>query len=59
MLIIQGLRDNSLDPMGAVDLYERCSSTDKSIRLYGNLWHNVWQEEEIHEIMDEVIQWLD
>lgn len=59
VLIIQGAKDNSVDPQGAIDLYEQCGSENKTIMLYPNLWHNIWQEEEIYEIMPKVCDWLD
>lgn len=58
-MIIQGARDNSVDPDGAIDLYDECASSKKEILFYPNLWHNVWQEEEIYDIMPRVTEWLD
>lgn len=58
VLLIQGALDSSVDPEGTIDLYERCKSPDKKILFYSKMWHNVWQEEEIYEIMDQVVLWL-
>lgn len=48
-----------MDPDGAIELYEQCRCKDKQILYYPNLWHCIWQEEEIYDIMPRVIEWLD
>ena len=57
-ICIMGLRDKLVDPFVAHDLYNTCKSKQKKLIIIENLWHNVWGEPEIFEIMDQVNNWI-
>ena len=40
-------------------LHERVSSTDKSLRIYDGLYHEIFNEPEKEQVLDDVIAWLD
>ncbi|CAN4089274.1 unnamed protein product [Withania somnifera] len=57
-LVLHGSDDAVTDPQGSKKLYEEASSTDKSIKLYKGLLHDLLFELEREEIMKEIIDWL-
>ncbi|CAD8109352.1 unnamed protein product [Paramecium primaurelia] len=57
-IVIQGGLDKLVDPDLAFTLQKESPSKDKTVLYYENLWHDVWHEEEIHDIIPKVIQWL-
>ncbi|KAK4362698.1 hypothetical protein RND71_017939 [Anisodus tanguticus] len=57
-LVLHGSDDTVTDPEGSKKLYEEASSTDKSIKLYKGLLHDLLFEPEREEIMKEIIDWL-
>lgn len=57
-LVLHGSDDAVTDPEGSKKLYEEASSTDKSIKLYKGLLHDLLFELEREEIMKEIIDWL-
>jgi acylglycerol lipase len=59
ILIIQGGADRLVDPSGAQMLHEVVSSTDKTIKVYGGLYHEVFNEPERNEVLGDVEGWLE
>lgn len=57
-LVLHGSDDVVTDPECSKKLYEEASSTDKSIKLYKGLLHDLLFELEREEIMEEIIDWL-
>ncbi|KAM3381493.1 monoacylglycerol lipase [Capsicum galapagoense] len=57
-LVLHGSDDVVTDPECSKKLYEEASSTDKSIKLYKGLLHDLLFELEREEIMKEIIDWL-
>ncbi|TVU45344.1 hypothetical protein EJB05_04829 [Eragrostis curvula] len=58
MLVLHGADDLVTDPDGSRALYEQSSSTDKSIKLYDGLLHDLLIEPEKDKIMDDIVAWL-
>jgi alpha-beta hydrolase superfamily lysophospholipase len=58
ILILQGGADPLVDPAGAQLLYEAVSSTDKTIKVYEGLYHEVFNEPEHTQVLDDVETWL-
>jgi len=46
------------DPEGSRALYERSSSADKSLRLYGGLLHDLLIEPEKEAVIEDIVAWL-
>ncbi|KAI9087363.1 hypothetical protein K1719_030683 [Acacia pycnantha] len=57
-LVLHGTADTVTDPAASMKFYEEASSSDKSIRLYEGLLHDLLLEPERHVITQEIIQWL-
>ncbi|KAG1342696.1 Lysophospholipase [Cocos nucifera] len=57
-LVLHGTTDTVTDPEGSRRLYEEASSTDKSIKLYKGLLHDLLIEPERDEVMEDIIGWL-
>lgn len=59
LLIVQGSEDKLVDPAGAKLLYNTVSSTDKTLNVYEGLYHEVCNEPECEQVLDEIGAWLE
>lgn len=57
-LVLHGSADAVTDPEGSQKLYAEASSTDKSIKLYPGLLHDLLFEPERKEVAEDIIEWL-
>jgi acylglycerol lipase len=57
-IVVQGSEDKLVDPRGAQLLYDRASSTDKTIKVYEGLYHEVFNEPERARVLGDVETWL-
>ncbi len=58
VLILHGSSDRLASPQGSKLLYERVSSTDKTLKIYDGLYHEVFNEPEREQVIQDVEQWL-
>lgn len=58
VLILHGTGDWITDPRGSRELYEQARSTDKTLKLYDGLYHDLFHEPEWREVTADVIRWL-
>ncbi|KAI3463558.1 hypothetical protein Pfo_020221 [Paulownia fortunei] len=56
--VLHGTADSVTDPEASRKLHQEASSTDKTIKLYGGLLHDLLFEPEKEEITDSIITWL-
>lgn len=54
----QGMADRLIDPVGVQWLYQRAQSTDKTLREYDGLAHEILNEPEKEDILLEIVSWL-
>lgn len=59
LLVVQGTADRLVNPEGSKQLYARAGSTDKTLKLYDGLYHEVLNEPEKEQIMAEIVEWLE
>jgi len=59
ILIMHGGGDVVTAPAGSKFLYETISSTDKTLKIYDDLYHEIFNEPEQQDIYAELIDWLD
>lgn len=59
IMIVQGGSDKLVDPSGAQLLYDAVSSEDKTIKIYDGLYHEVFNEPEHGQVLDDVKVWLE
>ena len=58
-IVVQGTADKLAEPAGAQMLYDRARSTDKTIKLYEGLYHEVFNEPERARVLKDVETWLE
>jgi acylglycerol lipase len=59
VLILQGTADRLVDPAGSQMIYDRVSSTDKTLRFYEGLYHEILNEPEKDQVFADVATWLE
>lgn len=57
-IVVQGSADKLVDPSGAQMLYERAGSSDKTLKMYEGLYHEVHNEPERGVMFKDVEDWL-
>jgi acylglycerol lipase len=58
ILLIQGGADRLVDPEGARMLFETVQSSDKTIKIYEGLYHEIFNEPERDQVLSDVEEWL-
>jgi len=59
LMIIQGGADRLVDPSGAQTLFDQVGSTDKHLKIYDGFFHEVFNEPEHKQVMQDVEKWLE
>jgi alpha-beta hydrolase superfamily lysophospholipase len=58
-ITLQGSEDALVDPIGAEMLHDRASSPDKTLKIYPGLYHEVFNEPEKDQVLQDVEHWLE
>uniref|UniRef100_A0A7N0TZW3 Serine aminopeptidase S33 domain-containing protein n=1 Tax=Kalanchoe fedtschenkoi TaxID=63787 RepID=A0A7N0TZW3_KALFE len=61
-LVVHGGADTVTDPLVSQLLYDKASSTDKTIKLYPGMWHSLLYgetPENVNTVFTDIISWLD
>jgi acylglycerol lipase len=58
MLVLQGSEDKLVDPGGAQMLFDRAGTRDKQIKIYEGLYHEVFNEPEHTQVLEDMAIWL-
>ena len=59
VLLLQGAADGIVDPGAARFVSERIGSPDRTLKEYPGLYHEIFNEPERNQVLDDVVQWLD
>ncbi len=59
LLIMHGTADALVRPEGSEALFRRAASTDKTLRLYEDLYHEILNEPEKEQVLADIAGWLD
>jgi len=59
LLIVHGTADSLVPVAGSEELYRRAQSSDKALKLYEGLYHEVLNEPERLEVLGDIVSWLD
>jgi alpha-beta hydrolase superfamily lysophospholipase len=59
LLIIHGMADKAAKPSGSQHFYERASSTDKTLKLYEERYHDPLNDLGKEEVLSDILDWLD
>lgn len=58
LLILHGTGDVVTDPNGSRELYAQACSSDKTLKLYEELYHDVIHEPERKQVLDDLVAWI-
>ena len=59
VILLHGGNDGLVDPKDSLDMFEEVSSTDKSLRVYAGLCHEIFNEFDRDMVIRDAIEWLD
>jgi alpha-beta hydrolase superfamily lysophospholipase len=59
MLLLHGGKDAMTAPEGSRFLYRNVGSTDKTLKIYPGLFHEIFNEPEREEVLGDVLNWCD
>jgi acylglycerol lipase len=57
-IVLQGSEDKLVDPSGAQMLHDKANSKDKTIKIYEELYHELFNEPERGRVLKDVETWL-
>jgi acylglycerol lipase len=58
VLVLQGSEDMLVPPDGAEMLHRAVGSTDKTLKVYQGLYHEIYNEPEHADVLSDVEKWL-
>ena len=58
VLIMHGTADNLSDPEGSRILFEGVGSEDKTLKLYEDFYHEIFNEPEREQVFADMDEWL-
>jgi len=58
LLVMQGTADGIVDPGCGPHVYDRAGSSDKTLKMYDGLWHEIFNEPEREHVLDDLVAWL-
>jgi len=58
ILIAQGGEDSLVPPAGAKEFYKMIGSTDKTLKIYDGLYHEIFNEPEHRDVLKDIEDWL-
>ncbi len=59
LLLLHGTMDSLADPEGSRQLHEQAASSDKTLKLYEGLYHEIFNEPEQERVLDDLVGWLE
>ena len=59
MLILHGGDDKMASPTGSEKLYAGIASSDKTLKIYPGLYHEIFLEPEKYSIYAEIYDWIE
>ncbi len=59
VLVMHGTADRLVPPAGSRLVDERIGSSDKTLKLYDGLYHEIFNEPEQEQVLDDLVAWLD
>ncbi|MPZ66264.1 MAG: alpha/beta fold hydrolase [Pseudonocardiaceae bacterium] len=58
VLILHGVEDRLVSPAGSRMVHQRIATEDRTLRLYDGLHHEIFNEPEQDQVLDDLIGWL-
>lgn len=59
VILLHGGDDGLVSPQDSIDMFEQITSTDKSLRIYAGLFHEIFNEFKKDRVIRDTIEWLD
>ena len=59
ILVLHGTADRLADPDGSQMIYDGVSSTDKTLKFYDGLYHEIFNEPEQQQVLADMAAWLE
>lgn len=59
VLLLHGGSDGLVSPQDSIDMFTQISSSDRSLRIYSGLCHEVFNEFKKDRVIRDVVEWLD
>jgi alpha-beta hydrolase superfamily lysophospholipase len=59
ILVLQGTGDRITEPDDSRRLYENAASADRALKLYEGLYHEILNEPEKEQVLQDIVGWLD
>lgn len=59
VILMHGGSDGLVDPRDSIQMFEEIASTDKSLRIYAGLYHEIFNEYKKDLVIRDAIEWLD
>lgn len=59
LLVMHGADDKLVNPSGSQITYDRASSTDKTLKLYPGMRHEIMNEVDKAQVLDDIVGWFD
>lgn len=59
LLVLHGTEDKLCSLEGANHVHVQCNATDKTLRAYKGLYHEILNEPERDEVLRDIVEWLD
>ena len=57
-LFMHGEADKIVNPQGTKDLFAECKSTDKTLKIWDNAYHEIFNEINKNEVIDLMVKWI-
>ncbi len=58
LLVLHGAADELCPPSGSQSLFDRAGSPDKALKFYPKLYHEILNEPERNQVLNDIVEWL-
>jgi alpha-beta hydrolase superfamily lysophospholipase len=58
LLLLHGAKDGLCPPEGSQMVYDGARTSDRTLKVYPGLYHEVFNEPEQEQVMDDLVAWL-
>lgn len=59
LLVLHGTADKLTSPKGSEEVFRKAGATDKTLKLYPGLYHDLVHEPEKETVLADIVSWLD
>ena len=59
ILLLHGGEDRIVPPQASIEAYEAIASSVKKLKIYPNLYHEILNEPEWRQVLDDIVAWIE